>query len=293
LKKAFTLIELLVVIAIIAILAAILFPVFAQAKEAAKNSSLLSNVKQGGTAAVMYSSDYDDLIPPTMASHPSQPIDLGWQDLVQPYMKNYDIVINPKRPRPDLSGPNGTWLRLQHFGIPARAATNTTAAAAGTFSGTHNGLAVIYDGVGGFVNLDPAAADWAGRTVATSLSFTSIEDISTTALIVEGNNFDAWWSLTGSADPLRSCIRWTPAAANITGGNYAYAGPTTSTRATNGLNGYNGTTAGCSIPQGMTTYVRTDSSAKAVDFRSNMYNGQPSAATAGVNVIKAFNPMGR
>ena len=62
-KKAFTLIELLVVIAIIAILAAILFPVFAQAKEAAKKASCLSNMKQQGTATILYSNDYDDMPP--------------------------------------------------------------------------------------------------------------------------------------------------------------------------------------------------------------------------------------
>jgi prepilin-type N-terminal cleavage/methylation domain-containing protein len=60
-KRAFTLIELLVVIAIIAILAAILFPVFAQAKAAAKKTSSLSNVKQLSTGSLMYASDNDDL----------------------------------------------------------------------------------------------------------------------------------------------------------------------------------------------------------------------------------------
>lgn len=65
-KKAFTLIELLVVIAIIAILAAILFPVFAQAKLAAKKSVCLSNQKQIGTATVMYAGDNDDMMPMTM-----------------------------------------------------------------------------------------------------------------------------------------------------------------------------------------------------------------------------------
>lgn len=62
-KKAFTLIELLVVIAIIAILAAILFPVFAQAKEAAKKASCLSNMKQQGTATMIYAADWDDMPP--------------------------------------------------------------------------------------------------------------------------------------------------------------------------------------------------------------------------------------
>jgi len=63
-KKAFTLIELLVVIAIIAILAAILFPVFAQAKAAAKKASALSNAKQIDLAQIMYSNDYDDVVVP-------------------------------------------------------------------------------------------------------------------------------------------------------------------------------------------------------------------------------------
>ena len=62
-KKGFTLIELLVVIAIIAILAAILFPVFAQAREKARQTQCLSNAKQIGTAMIMYTTDYDGLYP--------------------------------------------------------------------------------------------------------------------------------------------------------------------------------------------------------------------------------------
>src|ERR1044071_6738210 len=62
-KRAFTLIELLVVIAIIAILAAILFPVFAQARASARSISCVSNTKQACLAALMYSQDYDELIP--------------------------------------------------------------------------------------------------------------------------------------------------------------------------------------------------------------------------------------
>ena len=61
-RKAFTLIELLVVIAIIAILAAILFPVFAQAKEAAKSTACLSNMAQTALAEKLYSGDYDDAL---------------------------------------------------------------------------------------------------------------------------------------------------------------------------------------------------------------------------------------
>src|ERR687884_230020 len=62
-KRGFTLIELLVVIAIIAILAAILFPVFAQARDKARSASCLSNLKQMGTAWMMYTQDYDEMFP--------------------------------------------------------------------------------------------------------------------------------------------------------------------------------------------------------------------------------------
>jgi prepilin-type N-terminal cleavage/methylation domain-containing protein/prepilin-type processing-associated H-X9-DG protein len=89
--NAFTLIELLVVIAIIAILAAILFPVFAQAKEAAKKTVCLSNTKEISLAVIMYTGDYDDYYPqadagPNPATPPAQLIE--WTAAVYPYIKN-------------------------------------------------------------------------------------------------------------------------------------------------------------------------------------------------------------
>jgi prepilin-type N-terminal cleavage/methylation domain-containing protein len=98
-KRGFTLIELLVVIAIIAILAAILFPVFARAKSAAKQSVNLSNMKQVSLAAQIYANDYDDMIPqdPGFDFCPSDPsMGIGaidrwgnyyWVFLLQPYIK--------------------------------------------------------------------------------------------------------------------------------------------------------------------------------------------------------------
>jgi prepilin-type N-terminal cleavage/methylation domain-containing protein/prepilin-type processing-associated H-X9-DG protein len=92
-KRAFTLIELLVVIAIIAILAAILFPVFAQAKIAAKKSASVSNMKQIGLAQFMYMGDYDDTIVTSWAR--GFPGDANFW--VQPYMKNLQILFEPNK----------------------------------------------------------------------------------------------------------------------------------------------------------------------------------------------------
>jgi prepilin-type N-terminal cleavage/methylation domain-containing protein len=92
-KHAFTLIELLVVIAIIAILAAILFPVFAQARENARAISCMSNAKQLGTAAYMYTQDYDEQIVP--ATNYSTDPPLIWASVLQPYIKNEGIFICP------------------------------------------------------------------------------------------------------------------------------------------------------------------------------------------------------
>src|SRR5438128_1676946 len=77
-RRAFTLIELLVVIAIIAILAAILFPVFAQARAAAHRVVCLSNEKQIGMAMTMYASDYDDTLPGAAIGSQGANKDGGW-----------------------------------------------------------------------------------------------------------------------------------------------------------------------------------------------------------------------
>src|SRR5471030_206482 len=95
---AFTLIELLVVIAIIAILAAILFPVFAQAKAAAKRTSDISNIKQIGLAFAMYTNDHDDVYPTGGIydfSNIGQWPESSWATNVQPYIKSASMFYSP------------------------------------------------------------------------------------------------------------------------------------------------------------------------------------------------------
>lgn len=101
-KKAFTLIELLVVIAIIAILAAMLFPVYAQAKTSAKKTTDLSNVKQLGLSILIYASDNDDILPSAYFHRAFNPALGGtrggyvhWSGMVMPYVKSQEMFVSP------------------------------------------------------------------------------------------------------------------------------------------------------------------------------------------------------
>ena len=91
-RNGFTLIELLVVIAIIAILAAILFPVFAQARAKARQAACLSNTRQIGTALMMYGQDYDE----TLVPNDNYPLGtMFWVDMLTPYIKSDAIFVCP------------------------------------------------------------------------------------------------------------------------------------------------------------------------------------------------------
>ncbi len=133
-RVGFTLIELLVVIAIIAILAAILFPVFSQARDKARQAACTSNLKQVGLAFLQYAQDYDGIYP-SAYSYPNgwaQCPHLVWMDFCQPYIKNTQIFACPSTPRnfatdggrlgcPPLIGqwgdpPLGTSLRMWPLG---------------------------------------------------------------------------------------------------------------------------------------------------------------------------------
>jgi prepilin-type N-terminal cleavage/methylation domain-containing protein/prepilin-type processing-associated H-X9-DG protein len=113
-KRAFTLVELLVVIAVIAILAALLFPVFAQAREKARQAGCLSNLKQIGAATQMYMQDYDETIPWSclgrlwQARRPVdyqnvRPDDVYAPEMMRPYVKNDKVWYCPS------TGPDYVW----------------------------------------------------------------------------------------------------------------------------------------------------------------------------------------
>lgn len=154
---AFTLIELLVVIAIIAILAAILFPVFARAKEAAKLTQSLSQMRQLSLSVMIYAGDYDDNFVPASARGSNPAIDPTiWTQGIEPYVKNTQIFITP--------GSNGgyatNWAARRHQSVGYSDATGVDA------------LSVAV----------PGAAPAGTEGFTTSANFSQAEDVSKTGL---------------------------------------------------------------------------------------------------------------
>ena len=110
---AFTLIELLVVIAIIAILAAILFPVFAQARAKARQTACLSNMRQIGTGVLMYSGDYDEAIVPSQNGADETLV--SWPTMLYSYVKNADVFVCPSADKEPLLPPADQVARTRYY----------------------------------------------------------------------------------------------------------------------------------------------------------------------------------
>lgn len=270
-QRAFTLIELLVVIAIIAILAAILFPVFAQAKDSAKDVVALNNVKQQGLAMLMYSTDDDDVMILAARSDPSE----GWwvwQEVVQPYCKNWDLMLHPKLPLP--SGGWWYWQRLGHFGGALRSDAVRNPDSHGQVAGHPaywqwtqpswaGGKVVRLTGImGAGITQD---GGWYETRTASSISTSAVSDPSTMWLTGEAGNWDMLWGVYG--DAFGYCGGWGDATA-VTGA-WDLAGPHARKRTVDGRSGFN---VGCYYANGFTTYTATDGSAKAQSYRGYIVN---------------------
>jgi prepilin-type N-terminal cleavage/methylation domain-containing protein/prepilin-type processing-associated H-X9-DG protein len=210
-SKAFTLIELLVVIAIIAILAAILFPVFAQAKEAAKKSMGVAHVKQLNIACVMYATDFDDAYPLASMTEAGTNTQFIWMFMIYPYTKNLDIFRNPQgEPNPAaqsdpfyasfwkwVGGTYGSIPRAQMKGQQFYNVSNANAIARalGAEGSLHNGIMGWGAPTGGVGCWGSCA--WVSTPSSTQ---TSIADVASQALIFDAGEPTADYSTSRPVD---------------------------------------------------------------------------------------------
>jgi len=159
----FTLIELLVVIAIIAILAAILFPVFAQAREKARAATCLSNSKQIATANTMYVQDYDESLVPTYAYDAgfSGNVDhlRWWYDMIMPYIKNWGVLQCPSGRQFNANGVTKVDTNGTARGVWISYGTCSNTYCVGSFGGAAKPLAGV---------VEPANTIWVGESSSSS-----------------------------------------------------------------------------------------------------------------------------
>ena len=201
-RSAFTLIELLVVIAIIAILAAILFPVFAQAREAARKTSCLSNVKQLNTSVQMYMQDYDENVPILYGCAPGANTDDlpgtshgSWLDWMQPYIKDYHIVICPDAPWQSLDRVNTIDYLLSYgmLGDSKLSGWTEWITRNKAWFQLYCPAGIRYQGLaGGACYTDPTKYPYYPVGSFSSHTLASVSRPSEYAFIMDAGNYDAW-----------------------------------------------------------------------------------------------------
>jgi prepilin-type N-terminal cleavage/methylation domain-containing protein/prepilin-type processing-associated H-X9-DG protein len=196
-KQAFTLIELLVVIAIIAILAAILFPVFAQAKAAAKKTTSISNMKQIGLAFIMYSNDQEDNLPPTASGGGPEDNLIWWHQAVGPYVKNGGEWMKGDDPMDGQNNPKAATRNTSVFISPNWQSNGPGVDSRGTPKPDNNPARVPFQSYGMNQRLSciffTCGAGWAGE-IGSVGNFTSIGKIAGTILVGDSGSWegDAW-----------------------------------------------------------------------------------------------------
>jgi len=329
-RVAFTLIELLVVIAIIAILAAILFPVFAQAKRAAKGAVAISDAKQMALGQLMYSGDYDDYFSPVVE------FDSNWDVypfsyLQQPYMKSWGVLLDPTGPITvdQVAADETGGIDFQIYGLwgmpPERIATISTQQSDFTFGQQTTGAQMTggqlwyYDGIGGEANLpqgnhgsggsgDNFAAWGYQNGSVPSLSTSAVAAPADQVMLAQSGSWDFMWEMIGLSNfgdgndsPDNFDMYWSSCDNTYTC-NATICGPIARNRDSDGPSvgfvpfftgggGYN--TAGVAaepLPTGMTVWAGTDGHVKATPWRQ-MFGTTINIAN-GQKAIKAFWPEG-
>jgi prepilin-type N-terminal cleavage/methylation domain-containing protein len=323
-RRGFTLIELLVVIAIIAILAAILFPVFAQAKRAAKGSVAISDAKQMALGQIMYAGDADDYFSPVVV-FPST-VNAGamypWSFLQQPYMKSWGVLLDPTGPAikldnaNDNSGGYSAFALYGMWGMPPERIASIGATSPDNFtfgqqtagSKMTGGQLYYYDGIAG-AGIE-AHTDWASYDYkvggTSSLSATAISSPADQLMIAQSGTWDFMWENNGNGygdfgngndTPDNFDLYYSGCGSNAYGCASTSCGPLARQRDSDGaaagfLPWPSGNVDAQPLPTGLVAWAGTDGHVKATPWKQLMGTTIPINGGS-AKAIKAFWPQGQ